>query len=618
MATIRRKSIELLAPAKNAQCAKEAILHGADAVYIGAPSHSARSAAANTLEEIREVVQFAHVWNARVYVALNTILFDDEMALVEAMIWDLWRIGVDALIIQDMGITMLNLPPIPLHASTQTDNRSLEKAVFLEKAGFSQIVLARELNLEQIAAIAQQVEVPLECFVHGSVCVSYSGQCYLSQWMSGRSANRGVCAQPCRLPYTLETADGVRLAKGKHVLSLKDMSRSDALKALLEAGVRSFKIEGRLKDVTYVKNITAWYRQQLDEIIDQEPDRYERSSWGKSDYSFKPNLHKSFNRGFTSYFLNDREAEMSNPFTPKSLGEPIGKVTQSGSTTLRVDTNKTISNGDGFSFFQEGGRNEGFLVNQVRGNELTLAAERSVPVGTMLYRTLDRRFENELARPTAKRSIEVQIRCWDLPFGFALSMRDFYGHETTLVVESERQVAQKPQRQRVQEELSKLGDSNYRAVSVALEWAEEWFCPISKWSEWRRLLIDRMDQTIRLDVRRASVAWEQTQHPYPEEKLFYSSNVSNQHALGFYQQHGCTVVQMAMEHPDFEQMEEKTQELMRTKFCLRYEWGLCPRQGKQTIPVSQPLFLNYMDHRFAVAVDCSLCEMQLTLVSGGR
>ena len=319
------RKIELLAPAKNLESGMEAILHGADAVYIGAPKFSARAAAGNSMADIQALVKFAHLYNARIYVALNTLLTDDELAETESMIHELYSFGVDALIVQDMGITRLNLPPIPLHASTQTDNRSVEKVKFLADSGFTQVVLARELSLNEIKEIHEACpKTSLEVFVHGALCVSYSGQCYVSQACYGRSANRGACAQFCRLPFEMVDADGKTITKNKHLLSLKDLNLNDELEALLDAGVSSLKIEGRLKDLTYVKNVTAAYRQKIDAILKRRKD-FVRASSGKSTYTFTPQLDKTFSRGFTKYYLNGRGSnEVASFDTPKSLGEEMG------------------------------------------------------------------------------------------------------------------------------------------------------------------------------------------------------------------------------------------------------------------------------------------------------
>lgn len=372
---IKQRKIELLAPAKNLECGIEAVNHGADAVYIGAPKFGARAAAVNSLEDIAALVAYAHLYNVRIYVTVNTILREEELAETEKMIWELYRAGVDALIVQDMGITRLNLPPIPLHASTQMDNRTPEKVRFLADAGFRQVVLARELSLQEIRRIHDACpEVPLEVFVHGALCVSYSGQCYVSQACFGRSANRGECAQFCRLPFSLEDADGKTIIRNKHLLSLKDLNQSEVLEALLDAGATSLKIEGRLKDVSYVKNVTAAYRQKLDAIFARRKE-YARASSGTCTFDFKPQLNKSFSRGFTHYFLQGREQEITSFDTPKSLGEEMGTMKEQRGNYLTVAGVKPFHNGDGVCFLDEQGRLQGFRINRVDGNKLYPAGE---------------------------------------------------------------------------------------------------------------------------------------------------------------------------------------------------------------------------------------------------
>lgn len=367
---IKQRKIELLAPAKNLECGIAAIDHGADAVYIGAPKFGARAAAVNSLEDIAALVEYAHLYNARIYVTVNTILKDEELQETEKMIWALFRAGVDALIVQDMGITGLNLPPIPLHASTQMDNRTVEKVRFLADAGFRQVVLARELSLREISKIHEACpDVPLEIFVHGALCVSYSGQCYVSQACFGRSANRGECAQFCRLPFSLVDAEGRVIVKDKHLLSLKDLNQSDELEALLDAGASSFKIEGRLKDVSYVKNVTVAYRRKLDAIFARRKE-YARASSGSCRYAFNPQLDKSFSRGFTHYYLHGRTKDVFSFDTPKSLGEEMGTMKEARGNYLTVAGLKSFNNGDGVCYIDEQGRLQGFRINRVEGNKL--------------------------------------------------------------------------------------------------------------------------------------------------------------------------------------------------------------------------------------------------------
>ena len=402
MTNAEPRPIELLSPAKDLACGIEAIRHGADAVYIGAPRFSARAAAGNTTDDIRALCDYAHLFGARVYVALNTILKEEELKEAERIIHRLYEAGADALITQDMAIATMDLPPIPLHASTQMDNRTPEKVRFLQDVGFTQVVLARELSLEQIREIARRTTVPLEVFVHGALCVSYSGQCYLSAALGGRSANRGECAQYCRLPYTLVDADGREIAAGKHLLSLKDMNRGDYLEDLLDAGVSSLKIEGRLKEVSYVKNVTAWYRRRLDAILARRPE-YRKASAGHCDYTFEPAAEKSFNRGFTPFFLRGRSRDITSFDTPKSAGEPVGTVKDVRGNSFSLQGATTLRNGDGLTFFNERGTLEGFRVNRIEADRVFTLERPALRPGTRLYRNHDQAFERLLEKPSAGR-----------------------------------------------------------------------------------------------------------------------------------------------------------------------------------------------------------------------
>ena len=464
---IRQRPIELLAPAKNLECGIEAINHGADAVYIGAPRFGARAAAGNSLEDITALVQYAHVYNVRIYVTVNTILRDEELKDTEAMIWDLYRAGVDALIVQDMGITRLNLPPIPLHASTQMDNRTVQKVKFLADAGFRQVVLARELTLDEIAQIhAACPDTLLEVFVHGALCVSYSGQCYVSQACFGRSANRGECAQFCRLGFDMVDADGKVIARNKHLLSLKDMNQSENLEALLDAGASSLKIEGRLKDVSYVKNVTAYYRQKLDAILKRRKE-YTRASSGTVKLAFRPQLDKSFSRGFTHYFLQGRDREISSFDTPKSLGEEMGTMKEQRGNYLTVAGVKPFHNGDGVCFLDEQGRLQGFRINRVDGNKLYPAGDvPRIKPRTRLFRNFDQEFERSLARKSAERKIGVGWELADTPSGFALTAADEDGNRITLSFPYPKELARTPQSENLRTQLGKLGNTPFEVMPL--------------------------------------------------------------------------------------------------------------------------------------------------------
>lgn len=601
----KSRPIELLSPAKDLNCGIEAINHGADAVYIGAPKFGARAAAGNSLEDIRELCEYAHLYGARIYVTLNTILKEDELEEAERMIWDLWRVGTDALIIQDMGITRLNLPPIPLHASTQTDNRTPEKVRFLEAAGFTQVVLARELSLNEIRRISEATTVPLEVFVHGALCVSYSGQCYLSAALSGRSANRGECAQYCRLPYTMVDATGTEIVTYKHLLSLKDMNRSDQLEALLDAGVSSLKIEGRLKDVGYVKNITAYYRKKLDAVLSRRPE-YRRASAGRSTYTFEPVAEKSFNRGFTPFLLEGRTADITAFNTPKSLGEPVGTVKEIKGNSFTVAGLKQLSNGDGLVFFNRKGELEGFRVNRVEANRVFPLDMPQLTPKTPLYRNFDQAFDKLLAKPSAERKLSVEIEFLDNPFGFTLCMEDETGARIMLTEPFAKELARRERQDNIRTQLSKLGNTPFEASKVVVGLSENWFVPSSLLADMRRRGVEKL-----LEARRARYPRETVKRvqpsvsiPFPERQLTYLGNVANGKARSFYQDHGVEQID-----PAFELSPRKDVPLMFTKHCLRYSMGWCPTYQKDKSPYKEPYYLLYKDTRLRLQFDCKHCQM---------
>lgn len=601
----KSRPIELLSPAKDLNCGIEAINHGADAVYIGAPKFGARAAAGNSLEDIRELCEYAHLYGARIYVTLNTILKEDELEEAERMIWDLWRVGTDALIIQDMGITRLNLPPIPLHASTQTDNRTPEKVRFLEAAGFTQVVLARELSLNEIRRISEATTVPLEVFVHGALCVSYSGQCYLSAALSGRSANRGECAQYCRLPYTMVDATGTEIVTHKHLLSLKDMNRSDQLEALLDAGVSSLKIEGRLKDVGYVKNITAYYRKKLDAVLSRRPE-YRRASAGRSTYTFEPVAEKSFNRGFTPFLLEGRTADITAFNTPKSLGEPVGTVKEIKGNSFTVAGLKQLSNGDGLVFFNRKGELEGFRVNRVEANRVFPLDMPQLTPKTPLYRNFDQAFDKLLAKPSAERKLSVEIEFLDNPFGFTLCMEDETGARIMLTEPFAKELARREQQDNIRTQLSKLGNTPFEASKVVVGLSENWFVPSSLLADMRRRGVEKLLEARRARYPRETVKGVQpsVSIPFPERQLSYLGNVANGKARSFYQDHGVEQID-----PAFELSPRKDVPLMFTKHCLRYSMGWCPTYQKDKSPYKEPYYLLYKDTRLRLQFDCKHCQM---------
>ena len=607
---IKQRKIELLAPAKNLECGIAAIDHGADAVYIGAPKFGARAAAVNSLEDIAALVEYAHLYNARIYVTVNTILKDEELQETEKMIWALFRAGVDALIVQDMGITGLNLPPIPLHASTQMDNRTVEKVRFLADAGFRQVVLARELSLHEISKIHEACpDVPLEIFVHGALCVSYSGQCYVSQACFGRSANRGECAQFCRLPFSLVDAEGRVIVKDKHLLSLKDLNQSDELEALLDAGASSFKIEGRLKDVSYVKNVTAAYRRKLDAIFARRKE-YARASSGSCRYAFNPQLDKSFSRGFTHYYLHGRTKDVFSFDTPKSLGEEMGTMKEARGNYLTVAGLKSFNNGDGVCYIDEQGRLQGFRINRVEGNKLYPQEMPRIKPRTVLYRNFDQEFEKILARKSSERRIAVSVRLTDTPFGFALTLTDEDDNSVTLSLAREKEPARTPQEENLKTQLAKFGNTPFEAVRIDIDFAGNWFLPASVLADFRRQAVEKLISARRINYRRELFVLKPTAHAFPQSTLTYLGNVMNGQAVSFYAGHGVASIA-----PAFERAPAEKAVLMFCKHCLRYSMGWCPVHQRERSPYREPYYLVSTDgKRFRLEFDCKNCQMKVNAV----
>jgi putative protease len=605
---IRQRKIELLAPAKNLECGIAAIDHGADAVYIGAPRFGARAAAGNSLDDIAELVKYAHLYNVRIYVTLNTILKDEELKDTEKMIWDLYRIGVDALIVQDMGLLSLNLPPIPLHASTQMDNRNPEKVKFLADTGFRQVVLARELSLEQIRKIHEAVpQTPLEVFVHGALCVSYSGQCYVSQHCFGRSANRGECAQFCRLAFDMVDADGKMMVQNKHLLSLKDLNQSEELEKLLDAGASSFKIEGRLKDVAYVKNVTACYRQKLDAIFKRRKE-YIRASSGSVKLAFKPQLDKSFSRGFTNYFLFERNKDIFSFDTPKSMGEEMGYVKEIRGNYIIVAGVKPFSNGDGICYLDERGKLKGLRINRVENNKLFPAGEMPrIKPRTVLYRNFDQEFEKLMQRKSAERKLGVSIALTENNFGFTLTLTDEDDVQVSIVLNREKELARTPQTENIKNQLAKLGNTPFEVERIDVDLKDNWFLPSSVIAEARREGVERLLSARRMNYRQEIASMPETVHSFPQSELTYLGNVMNEGAMSFYRNHGVTRIA-----PAFEKGPTNDAVLMFCKHCLRYSMGWCPVRHKQKSPFREPYYLVSGDgKRFRLEFDCKHCQMKV-------
>ena len=608
--------LELLAPAKNAEFGMEAITHGADAVYIGGPAFGARAGAGNSVAEIGRLTDYAHRFNAQVLVAFNTILKDEELEEARKIAWQLYNAGADALIVQDMGLLEIDLPPIQLHASTQTDIRSVEKARFLEEVGFSQIVLARELSLEQIRKIADKTNVKLEFFVHGALCVSYSGLCNISQAHTGRSANRGDCSQACRLPYSLSDQSGAVIAENKHLLSMKDNNQSDNLQALITAGITSFKIEGRLKDLSYVKNITAYYRTLLDQIIEKEA-LYQRSSSGNSTFFFTPQPEKTFNRGSTDYFVNDRKADIGAFESPKFIGEAIGKITRLGRDSFDVTSTAPLHNGDGISYYDGEQDLVGLRINRAEKSGVgyrlfPTLSNGKLPADLLLdnaiYRNHDQEFERLLEKKSAERHVQVSLRLEETANGFSLRMTDAEGVSVLNTLIYAKEIAQNTERamSAIRDHLGKLGGTLYTAKTIDIALSEPWFLPVFILNALRRAAVEALD-TARLAayLRPARKPAIEPPVPYPENSLTYLGNVYNEKARAFYVKHGVSLIESA-----YECHQEKGEvSLMITKHCLRYSFNLCPKQVKGLRP--DPMTLINGKDKLTLRFDCKPCEMHV-------
>lgn len=611
--------LELLSPAKNLECGKAAIDHGADAVYIGASRFGARAAAGNTIEDIAELCAYAHQFDAKVYVTVNTIVYDNEINDTLQLCRQLQTVGADAILVQDMGLMdRLNndssdssLKPA-LHASTQTDNRTAEKVRWLAKLGFKRVVLARELSVTEIAEIHRAVpEVELEVFVHGALCVSYSGQCYASEYCFQRSANRGECAQFCRMPMNLTDADGKTVERGRHLLSLKDMAQLHNLERLAEAGAVSFKIEGRLKDVDYVKNVTAAYSQSLDNICRRNPDKYRRAAMGHATYTFTPDVRKSFNRGFTTYFADGKKTDGGNRQqlasfdTPKALGEPVGRVKEIRGRSFNVASMEAFANGDGLCFFNAAGQLVGFRVNKAEGNRLfPLTIPKEMRPGMQLYRNHDQAFETLLAKPSAERKVKVNMSLYVNGETIALTITDEHGNRRSASLACQVQTAQKPQDDNIRKQLAKLGGTPFVADSITIQSdVDSPFIPSSMLAALRRATLEA-ERTNDHHANTGGVVdngtYDRVDAPlYPIPYLY---NAANEFAKDFYARHGVE---------DAAAFDSASQLLMQCRYCLRNELGYCTKSGRKA-PWREPLTLSLDDGKeFALKFNCRKCEMEV-------
>ncbi|MFJ1466979.1 peptidase U32 family protein [Massilia orientalis] len=618
--------LELLSPAKTAEIGREAILHGADAVYIGGPAFGARHNASNTLEDIAGLVEFAHRYRARIFVTMNTILHDAELETAEQQIRQLYDAGVDALIVQDMAMFELDLPPIQLHASTQCDIRSVEKAKFLSQVGFSQLVLARELTIEQIKAIRAEVDTPLEYFIHGALCVAFSGQCYISHADTGRSANRGDCSQACRLPYTLSDGQGRVVAYEKHLLSMKDNDQSRNLEALVDAGIRSFKIEGRYKDMGYVKNITAHYRLLLDEILERRPE-LARASSGRTQVMFTPDVDKNFHRGHTDYFAQGRQQTIGAFDSPKYVGVELGTVARIGGDNFDLVTNSPMANGDGLNYMHKR-ETVGIQANTVQKlsededgqrwrvfpNE-GLATLPGLKVGTVIHRNRDHQWEAALNKKSSDRKVRADLRLEDTADGLRLTVTDEDGITTTTAASLALQPAQQADQALagLRTSLAKLGNTMFEAGTIAVSLSQPWFVPASAINGLRRDAI-AAQEAARLAAWQRPERAQPVEPPaaYPDTQLSYLANVYNEKARAFYRKHGVQLIAAAYESHE----EPGEVSLMITKHCLRFSFNLCPKQAKGVQGVqgqvrAEPMTLVSGDETYTLKFDCKPCEMHV-------
>ncbi len=597
-------TIELLAPAKNLECGIAALNCGADAVYVGAPKFSARKAVGNSLQDIEELVKKAHKYWARVYVALNTILFDNELEEAQKIIRSVYEVGVDGLIIQDFAILKLDIPPIPLIASTQMHNYELEHIQFLERTGFKRVILARELSLAKIHTIRKYTNIELECFVHGSLCVSFSGRCYLSFATQRRSANRGECAQPCRLPYTLKASDGQVIADTQYLLSLKDLNLSQHLEALLDAGITSFKIEGRLKDVEYVKNVTAFYRKRLDEILNNK-NEYTKASSGTAKLSFEPNLSKTFNRGYTSYFLHTRQEDIVSLYSPKSIGVLLGKVVKINGSVIVIDTKEVLTAGDGICYFSNDNVLYGTRIQKISQQGIEIAEIGSIQLGTEIYRNYDKSFWQQLSVNHDKRKIAVFLFFEERNGSYLLKAIDEDGVIVENIIKVQ-QIAQQPQRalKILHEQLTKSGNSIFEIKSIDIKIQTVPFFQIKTINEARRNVLNKLESE-RCTVFKMKNKHSNTIKPatYSVQMLDYSYNVSNKLAKQFYKECGVKEIENALELEG--RCENKV--VMTTKHCLRYYFNLCHRKKEK----NTPLILEDFSFQYRLEFDCNRCCMEI-------
>lgn len=606
-----KKKVEILAPAKNLVQGMAAINAGADAVYIGAPQFGARSNATNSIEDIEALVEYAHLFKAQVFVVVNTILYDHELEDCKKLIHELYNIGVDALIVQDMAVLEMDLPPIVIHASTQANNRDPKHVKFLADAGMKRVVLARELNLDQIKDIHQATDVELEFFVSGALCVSFSGNCYMSIANGERSANRGSCAQNCRLPYNLVDGTGKTLIANSHLLSIKDLDLSDQLPNLIEAGVTSFKIEGRLKDMVYVKNNTSYLRKKLDAFLENN-ESYQKASSGRTFFNFDPEMDRSFNRGYTDYFVNKRKAKIGSWESPKSQGQYIGKLIETKANGYIIENYEKLNNGDGLYFINENNEPDGMQINIIVNNIVVPNTFKNIAPGTVIYRNSDAEFIRLVERDDSTiRKIGVNFTFTETNDGFMLVAVDEDGHQSISSFETVKELAKNEESTipNIKKNLSKAGGTPFIIDNINVEFSQNWFLPISKINEVRRVVLEQLIDTRIKEYQREEFQIQKTDHPYPVSQLDFTYNVSNHMAKAFYKRHGVTEIEKAFEL----QWDPGKSRVMVTKYCVKYELGKCARFQRDTMgeKVVEPLTLTHGENAYKLKFNCKPCEMEI-------
>ena len=607
-----KKKIEILAPAKDLIHGMAAINAGADAVYIGAPQFGARSNANNSIEDVADLVKYAHLFNAQVFVVINTILYDNELEICRKMIYQLYDTGVDALIVQDMAIMEMELPPIVLHASTQANNRDADKIKFLKDAGIKRVVLARELNLHQIKEISEASDVELEFFVTGALCVSFSGNCYMSVANGERSANRGSCAQNCRLPYNLIDGHGDTLIKNSHLLSIKDFDVSDQIPNLIEAGIVSFKIEGRLKDIVYVKNNVSYLRQKLDAFLEENSTKYTKASSGKCTYTFDSSLDRSFNRGYTDYFVNERHQAIGSWESPKSKGQYIGKLIQTVGNSYEIENGHLLNNGDGLCFINENNEADGIYVNRAENGFVFPNVLKEIKEGTFIYRNNDAAFIKIVEREdSAVRKISTTLLLSETEDGFQLMATDEDGNVSTVTLVHPKETTKNNEsiEENFKINLAKTGFTPYTADEIDVVFSQNWFLPISKINEMRRTVYEQLSEIRLANYVRHEHQIVKTSHPYPESKLDFTYNVANKVARKFYERHGVTEIEKAFEL----QWDPGKSRVMTTKYCIKYELEKCPKYHKDTMDgkLKEPLVLKQGELEYKLKFNCKPCEMEI-------